>query len=263
MKSSKFKQSLRTDVLRKKYKAIIFDVDGTLITNHRESLPSKKVTAAINNASKKIHVGIATSRCFDVAKEIIKHLELSGPSILSGGAQVMDFPSKKELYEQPIGKNDVKQIISVFEGFNAPFLTCDGVSPDKIFNGKIPDRAFEIYGQGLEKEIADKIVSSLTKDSNISVYTVKSWTPGKIDVIISHLKSTKQHGIFEVAKILNIATDDIIGVGDGYNDFPLLMACGLKVAMGNAIDDLKQIADYVAPSVDDDGAADVIEKFVL
>lgn len=41
------------------------------------------------------------------------------------------------------------------------------------------------------------------------------------------------------------------------------MACGLRVAMGNAVDDLKAIADYIAPSVDDDGLAEVIEKFIL
>jgi len=41
------------------------------------------------------------------------------------------------------------------------------------------------------------------------------------------------------------------------------MACGLKVAMGNATEDLKEIADYIAPTVDEDGVADVIEKFVL
>jgi hydroxymethylpyrimidine pyrophosphatase-like HAD family hydrolase len=55
----------------------------------------------------------------------------------------------------------------------------------------------------------------------------------------------------------------MIGVGDGYNDFPLLEACGLKVAMGNALEDLKGIADYIAPSVDEDGVANVIEKFIL
>ena len=41
------------------------------------------------------------------------------------------------------------------------------------------------------------------------------------------------------------------------------MACGLKVAMGNAVDDLKAIADYIAPTVDEDGVADVINKFIL
>jgi hypothetical protein len=41
------------------------------------------------------------------------------------------------------------------------------------------------------------------------------------------------------------------------------MACGLKVAMGNAVPELKAIADYIAPSVTDDGMATVIEKFIL
>lgn len=44
---------------------------------------------------------------------------------------------------------------------------------------------------------------------------------------------------------------------------PLLMACGLRVAMGNAVEDLKAIADYIAPPVENDGVADVIEKFIL
>jgi len=84
-----------------------------------------------------------------------------------------------------------------------------------------------------------------------------------MDIDVTHAEATKMHGILEVAKLLNIDTKEIIGVGDGYNDFPLLMACGLKVAMGNAVDDLKAIADYVAPTVDEDGLADVIEKYVL
>ena len=63
--------------------------------------------------------------------------------------------------------------------------------------------------------------------------------------------------------MLNIKTDEIIGIGDGYNDFPLLMACGLKVAMGNAVEELKAIADYIAPSVEEDGVVDVINKFVV
>lgn len=45
--------------------------------------------------------------------------------------------------------------------------------------------------------------------------------------------------------------------------FLFLMACGLKVAMGNAVSELKTIADYIAPTIDEDGVADVIEKFIL
>ena len=55
----------------------------------------------------------------------------------------------------------------------------------------------------------------------------------------------------------------MIAIGDGPNDFPMLMAAGFKVAMGNASDDLKAIADYIAPTVEKDGVVDVIEKFIL
>lgn len=92
---------------------------------------------------------------------------------------------------------------------------------------------------------------------------VPSWTKGFFCIIITHAEATKQHGVFEVAKLLGLQTHDMIGVGDGYNDFPLLLACGLKVAMGNAVPELKEIADYVAPTVENDGVVDIINKFIL
>ncbi len=87
--------------------------------------------------------------------------------------------------------------------------------------------------------------------------------PKRFGIMIGHTEATKQHGIQQVAKHLGINTHEMIGIGDGYNDFPLLMACGLKVAMGNAVDELKAIADYIAPPVTKDGVADVIEKYIL
>ena len=62
---------------------------------------------------------------------------------------------------------------------------------------------------------------------------------------------------------MNIKTEETIGVGDGFNDIPFIQETGFKVAMGNAVDDLKAIADYIAPTVEEDGVAHVIEKFVL
>ena len=84
-----------------------------------------------------------------------------------------------------------------------------------------------------------------------------------MSIHVTGSEASKLHGIVEVARILNIKTEEIIGVGDGYNDFPLLLACGLKVAMGNAIPELKAIADFIAPTVEEDGVAVVLEKFVL
>ena len=56
---------------------------------------------------------------------------------------------------------------------------------------------------------------------------------------------------------------DSVFYSDSYNDLPLLEVCGLRIVMGDAPDELKAIADYVAPSIDEDGLAVAIEEFVL
>ena len=117
--------------------------------------------------------------------------------------------------------------------------------------------------KALDKETLEALRKRIDGIPTVSVHILPSWTKRKWTISISHTKATKQHAIFEVAKILGIDTHEIIAIGDGGNDLPLLMACGLKVAMGNAVEDLKEIADYVAPSVEEDGVAHVIEKFVL
>lgn len=258
MKSPKFK---------KQYKALILDVDGTLIPNRRDGRPSKKVAEAIGKASKLLHVGIATSRPYFILEHIIDHLKLSGPSVISGGAQIIDTSSKKILHEQPLVVQDIFEIVKLSKKLSIPLSVYDG----GYSNGKditvskkyIPKKPLHLWIHGITTERADSYVREISHIPTIAIHKLPSWKNGQVDVSIYHAKATKQHAILEVAKLLNIEIHEIIGVGDGYNDLPLLMACGLKVAMGNAVKDLKEIADYIAPSVEEDGVADVIEKFVL
>jgi hydroxymethylpyrimidine pyrophosphatase-like HAD family hydrolase len=62
---------------------------------------------------------------------------------------------------------------------------------------------------------------------------------------------------------LGIEFDEILAVGDSFNDLSTFAVAGTKVAMGNAPDSLRQLADWVAPPVDEDGVAAVIERFIL
>lgn len=110
-------------------------------------------------------------------------------------------------------------------------------------------------------EQADRIVDKLSKLPRIVAYKAKH--KAGYGVNVSHVNATKLHGVEIIMKHAHLKREEIIGVGDGYNDFPLLMASGLKVAMGNAVEDLKAIADYVTLPVEEDGVAEVIEKFIL
>ena len=249
-----------------KYKALIVDVDGTLVINRLDAMPTQKVTRAMNAASKLLHVGLATSRCYPNVSSIMDLLKLSGPSILEGGGHIFDAKRRKTISEYILSRRELKYLQKMLQTTDIPFLYCDSLHADHGSfpqSGALPEKVFMVFSQGTESHLAHNISRRLSEDSKLIIHTVPSWTTGKTDILITNPLATKQHGILEVAKILGIETHEIIGVGDGNNDMPLLMACGLKVAMGNAGDDLKAIADYIAPTVEEDGLADVINKFIL
>ena len=62
---------------------------------------------------------------------------------------------------------------------------------------------------------------------------------------------------------LGIALDEVMAVGDGNNDIPLLTTAGLAVAMGDAPDEVKAVADYITLDIEHNGVAAAIEKFLL
>lgn len=120
-----------------------------------------------------------------------------------------------------------------------------------------------LFIKELSEEQCNMIINECKDITSITYHKIASWKQGKMDIEFSHINASKLHGIRYVANLLGISTHEIIGVGDSYNDFPLLMACGLKIAMGNAVPELKAIADFIAPTVDEDGVATIIEKFIL
>ena len=73
----------------------------------------------------------------------------------------------------------------------------------------------------------------------------------------------KGAGLAAAAKLLGIPREEVIAVGDGENDIPMLRWAGLGAAMGNAPDDVKAAADIVIPSCDEDGVAWLIDRYLL
>ena len=73
----------------------------------------------------------------------------------------------------------------------------------------------------------------------------------------------KGRGLMELGELLGIRPEEIMACGDGDNDIGMLKRAGLGVAMGNAEEDVKAAADYVAETNDDEGAAKAIVKYVL
>lgn len=248
----------------------MLDVDGTIIKYDYDALPTSKVIKAIKKAQEILTVCLVTGRSYGYIEDILKKLKIdSGFAIVNNGANVYDLSKKRVIYDRPIEHKEAVKIVNILIKANISFYVKKSFDDTPIEDGyftksKLLDKAYMIFTEekfSLEK--VEYLLDQLKHLSKTNAHKGRHKDPDKFGLNISHVNATKLNGVIAVEKELKIDRSEMIGVGDAYNDFPLLMACGLKVAMGNAVPDLKAIADYVAPSVEDDGVVDVIEKFVL
>lgn len=244
-----------------KYKAILTDVDGTLVPNKLGSKPSQKVIQAITNAQ--IPIGIATARSYWQVVDILDSISFSGPCIITGGAQIIDPKTRKTFLQYTISENDIKKVAHIAKSLDITLTIANREGEFAYRLDTIPSNPLDIYTNPITHNQAHEFSQKISHIETISWHKTLAWgDDNNVHITISHPKASKQEGVLKVANILGINPQEIIAVGEGYNDFPFLMACGLKVAMGNAVDEVKAIADYIAPSVIEDGLADVIEKFI-
>lgn len=250
-----------------KYKAIISDIDGTIAPLKWHAKPSDKVRNAIVEVQQKgITFSLATGKPFYLVEHLIDELGLTSPIIIDNGAAIYDTLTKEPLWESKMDDDIVGKIFTLAKQYNKRVRFSSGKnSVDVTEFAAQHTNITKILVMGLVVKDAEELIKTIEDNfKNVAVLRAQAHEgEGFRDIYVTNSTATKQHAVMKVAEILGIQTTEIIGIGDHYNDFPLLMACGLKVAMGNAVDDLKAIADYVAPSVNEDGVVDVIQKFIM
>ena len=97
-------------------------------------------------------------------------------------------------------------------------------------------------------------------DSNLEVELADAETTS---LEISAKGIDKGIGLEKLCEYKNITLDEIIAVGDADNDIQAIKKAGLSIAMGNANENIKQLADVIVSDNDHDGCAEAIEKFLL
>ena len=249
-----------------KYKAIISDIDGTLTPIKINSLPTDEVKKTIQQTVEKgITFSLASGRPFFLVKYLVDYLGTVDPCIVDNGAVIADSKDGAVMWEAILSTKIANKIIKLSKNFKLVRASCDIGVIDNPISIPAKAKARKISMHDISYEKADAIINQImTEFKNVACVKAASYQAAHLtDVYFSDSNATKQHAVLKLAEILGITHHEIIGVGDGYNDYPLLMACGLKVAMGNAVDELKEIADYIAPTVEKDGLAIVLKKYCL
>ncbi len=260
------------------YKVIASDFDGTLAGVDWQI--SSKVSNSIQQwISQGNHFSISTGKQYKHIQHECKRLNLTDPQIVRGGTEIVDPQTGKIIYSEYFKSKDLKKLIQILLESKYPFTAEKGSIlytltgepfaevPDVTYK-KISEMPYEdiakivIWTDSLEEKSIEDFVKNNINGKISSVEVVKSYSPYSKNWQITSKKATKYTAVFELSKLLHINPQQIVGIGDSYNDYPLLAACGYKVAMGNAPDELKHIADFIAPSYEDDGVSIVIDKLL-
>ncbi len=266
-----------------KIKAVLCDFDGTLVNKNSEDYTSGVPDLVSKLKQKKVRFSLATGRgYFGKVKKVINSLGVNDIHIFNGGGMLRDTRTGKLIYYQPISKSSVKEIAGFFverkltftlETKESAYLYPITANPSYLKGVEIIDfkkydgtedvmkMVLFVEGNNLdEKTIIDisKKISGFSKDVDMTRFNFH----GKFGLDITSEKATKHTAILEYIKLLSLKPDELVGIGDSYNDYPLFTACGFRIAMNNAPDHLKEIADLVVPPVEDGGMEEAL-KYIL
>ncbi|MGO4529814.1 Cof-type HAD-IIB family hydrolase [Paenibacillus sp. 2TAF8] len=262
------------------YKLIAIDIDDTLINDNKEVTPATQ-TALEQAVAHGVVVTLATGRAYASAQALARQTKLNVPIITYQGALVKNLLDEKVLYERYVPQDASRKLFDYCLEKNLHLQT---YIDDKLYareeNQKLLDYAklngtqyyiesdfIKVIEQPTPKlliidepDYLDQVAVELRELLGPEVHITKS-KPYFLEIM--HNEGTKGHALTFLADHFGHQLSECIAIGDSWNDHEMLEVAGLGVAMGNAIPALKELADYITASNNEDGVKEVIEKFVL
>ncbi len=256
-----------------KPRIIFCDFDGTLVG--RDLIISPQVKSAIFEWIKRgNYFSLASGRQFAGAFETAcRELQLTSPQITMNGGQIINPLTREILLAEYIDDDDIKEILSLLEKSGIYYwvekdhavYTSDGSSHPDLFGdvpfyhvSKLEVKNISKAGIVPTKESDDDLIHKQLVKKFPNTHFIRLTSPFGVNWDITAKGATKHTGVLKVMNMLTVARNVTVGIGDGENDFPLLEASGYKIAMGNAIQDLKSVADYVTTTYSEGGVANAI-----
>ncbi len=271
-----------------RYRLLALDIDGTLMNSRMELTPAtQEAVRAARRAG--IEVVLATGRRYSRVLPLVEPLGVTVPLVTSTGALLKDPQDHRTLYQARFSPQLLSALVQWLwrHGFD-PVLCCDtflqgfdyycprigGVNPQLAeFYQKNP-AAHRVLPRLIEAPPRDAFCG-FTMGTHQEMLQLEQALyeqfPGQLELHV--LRSpryegyiceimprgvSKWSGILYLAQCWGIPPERICAVGDDVNDVPMLRQAGLGVAMGNALPQVKQAADRVAPCHDSDGVAEVV-----
>ncbi|MEZ0537802.1 Cof-type HAD-IIB family hydrolase [Caldicellulosiruptoraceae bacterium PP1] len=270
------------------YKLVALDLDMTLLNKDKKISTEniKAVQEAYNNG---IYIVLCSGRILKGVLHFAKLLSIDHPIIGCNGAIVKDIKHDKEIFFMGIDKNSCTDIFEICKKEEIYFhyytkntmIACELNYSAKFYfekNKELPEE------DRVEIIINDDIEYLYNNPEGVSKFVITDNDPEKVDYVrslidknVKDIETTKsdinilevmkkgvnkRKGLEKLCNYLGINREEVVAIGDNENDIEMIEFAGFGVAMGNAIDELKEKADFITSNYWEDGVAEAI-RYVL
>ncbi|MBF7096495.1 Cof-type HAD-IIB family hydrolase [Alkalibacter mobilis] len=263
-----------------KYKLIAVDIDGTLLNS--QGILTQKTKEQIRRAHEAgVIFTISTGRPIQGVMPLVEEIGLDIPLITYNGAMVLKANTHEIIYEKSLINESALKIYKMGLKIDTTMILW---SENKLYSNV--DNEKSRFYSGLTNtpmEVIDdigRLKENITKiiwyENDIKVLELMDMLDREFEDkrVVYHpsrpyflefvdSEASKAIAIAKLGEIYGIRREEIIAVGDSYNDISMIEFAGLGVAMDNAPKIIKDKADYITKSCDDDGVAHVIDKIIF
>jgi 5-amino-6-(5-phospho-D-ribitylamino)uracil phosphatase len=244
--------------VQKNFKLIALDMDGTLL-DANEKVPEENRRVIAEAQEKGVYVVLSTGRSILTCREYAESLKLSSYLVTVNGSEIWDC-SGNLVERNLLPTDDIQMMWELARTHQTWFWA---ISTDKTWRGELPSdlyaREWLKFGFDIKDDVVrEKILEKLTQNHQ---FEISNSSPTNIEVNAMGINKAK--GLLHVCNKLGISMDEVLAIGDSLNDMVMIKEAGCGVAMGNAQDIVKEAADWVTGTNQEDGVAQAIRHWVL
>ena len=261
-----------------KYKFVAADMDGTLLNSCGEITPAT-ADAIRKLAEQDVVFTVSTGRPIQGVEKYKELLGLTGPVITYNGAMIVNAENNEVLFEQGLLREDARKIWELGQTYNTTMCIWAG---NQLYGNRLDDRIHdykklsgvepvlaedieELLDIGITKILwydeVERIEAFLTQLSSDLFCEVSYCTSKPTFLEFFSKKVSKAVAMEKIGELLGISREEMVAIGDGLNDLSMIQYAGLGVAMGNAAKEVKESAQFITATNEEEGVRKVLEKF--